>query len=124
MTTYLCDTTVIIDNLRGNNRATIFLNKQPKVTISIVSAGELYQGARSKIELKKIKKLIGYFTIFPINETISTRALELLLTYTLSNHLLILDALIAATAIHHNLTLITSNHKHFSMIPELTLEKW
>ncbi|MDQ2810105.1 MAG: type II toxin-antitoxin system VapC family toxin [Chloroflexota bacterium] len=31
------------------------------------------------------------------------------------------DTLIAATALHHDLTLVTGNRRHFSRIPNLTL---
>ncbi|MBP5377247.1 MAG: PIN domain-containing protein [Bacteroidaceae bacterium] len=34
------------------------------------------------------------------------------------------DLLIGATAIHHNLILVTSNTKHFDRINELKLEDW
>jgi len=51
-------------------------------------------------------------------------ALTLLEKYTLSHHLLILDALIAATVIENKLTLVTGNYKHFSMIKKLPAQKW
>lgn len=35
-----------------------------------------------------------------------------------------MDALIAATAIQHNLTLLTSNSKDFSKVANLTIEDW
>jgi predicted nucleic acid-binding protein len=54
-----------------------------------------------------------------IDEKISQLALKLMERYLLSSHLLILDAIIAATAIRHNLTLITGNLKHFKMIKGL-----
>ena len=34
------------------------------------------------------------------------------------------DLLIGATAKHHNLTLVTSNTKHFTRINDLTIEDW
>ena len=34
------------------------------------------------------------------------------------------DILIAATAIHHSLTLVTNNENHFSRISNLTIENW
>jgi tRNA(fMet)-specific endonuclease VapC len=32
-----------------------------------------------------------------------------------------MDLLIAATAMHHNLTLVTRNHRHFERVPNLRL---
>lgn len=34
------------------------------------------------------------------------------------------DLLIAATAIHYDLTLVTENTKHFNNVPNLKLENW
>ena len=34
------------------------------------------------------------------------------------------DLLIGATAIHHGLTLVTSNTKHFERIEGITIENW
>ena len=34
------------------------------------------------------------------------------------------DLLIGATALHHNLILVTSNIKHFERMPKLTIENW
>ena len=41
--------------------------------------------------------------------------------YALSHSLQLGDALIAATALEHGLTVLTANAKHFSAIPELSL---
>ncbi|MGC9523429.1 MAG: PIN domain-containing protein [Anaerolineae bacterium] len=35
-----------------------------------------------------------------------------------------LDLLIAATALAHNLILVTNNTQHFGRVPELSLENW
>jgi len=42
----------------------------------------------------------------------------------LTSGLYFLDALIAATALENNLTLLTSNTKHFLKIKEIRVEKW
>ena len=121
---YLIDTSIIVDYLRGNQQAALFLNSQKAVTISVINAAEIYQGAKNKKELNILKELIGHFVIIPLTANISQKALALLEEYTLSSHLLILDALIAATAIENKLTLITGNEKHFVMIKGLNVKKW
>jgi tRNA(fMet)-specific endonuclease VapC len=35
-----------------------------------------------------------------------------------------MDVLIAATALSHNLTLVTNNEKHFSRIPGVAVANW
>lgn len=124
MKQYLIDTSIIIDYLREKKRAASFLNSLDQVIISMITAGEIYQGAKDKKELKSINKLLKFFKILPIDEPVSQLSLKLLEKYVLSGGLLILDSMIAATAINNNLTLITGNLKHFEMIKGLKVEKW
>ncbi len=46
----------------------------------------------------------------------------MLKVFFLRNALRLADALIAATAVHHGLTLLTANNKHYQMIKELEIE--
>lgn len=124
MNRYLIDTNILIDYFRKSKRAVEFLESLKEIIVSAVSVGEIYQGLRNKQELRFAKQFLGSIKILPIDEQLSKLSLELLERYTLSHGLIILDALIAATAIKHNLTLITGNVKHFEMIKELKLEKW
>lgn len=124
MNTYLTDTTIIVDFLRGQKKAIGFIEDQKNIIISSITVSEIYQGVRDKRELNAVNKLLDKFQIIHVNEKTSGLSLELLQKYRLSNNLLILDALIAATAIVNNMTLFTGNIKHFSMIKELKLKKW
>jgi predicted nucleic acid-binding protein len=58
----------------------------------------------------------------PITERISQKAIDLLEAFALSHCLQMGDALIAATALEHNLSLLTGNVKHFKPIPLLRVE--
>ena len=60
--------------------------------------------------------------ILPIIADISSRAIELIDTYALSHGVQLGDALIAATAMEHGLTVITANAKHFRAIDDLRVE--
>lgn len=120
---YLADTTVLIDHIRLAGRATDYLlGNYPAV--SVVSIAELIQGAKDKRELRDIIKLKNSLKVVPITDRISRHALILIEKLFLSNHLEFLDALIAATAIENNLTLVTANVKHFSPIKGLKLTSW
>ena len=123
MNKYLADTTVLIDSLRYGQSATLFL-KTELPAISCVSVAELIQGCKNSRQLQSAKKLYSCLEIFPLYNDVSSRALELLEKHFLSQHLKFLDALIAATAINLNLTLVTSNAKHFSFISNLKLIPW
>jgi predicted nucleic acid-binding protein len=66
------------------------------------------------------KHLAGLHQI-PVDVEISNRYLSLLESYALSHRLSVPDALIAATALRHNLKLYTLNLKDFRYIEGLTL---
>ena len=61
------------------------------------------------------------FRILPLSENIGHRAAVYIEEYSLSHGLRAGDALIAATAAESNLTLCTSNTKHFKPIRDLNL---
>ena len=60
--------------------------------------------------------------IVPLTEVITQQAIALMESLTLSHGLQMGDALIAATALEHQLTLLTGNVKHFRAIGGLQLE--
>ncbi len=123
MAKYLADTTILVDHLREVEAAKEFLiNEAPH--ISLTSIAELIEGAKNKSHLRQINKTVSRLDIIPINEKISSLAVGLMQEYFLSNHLEFLDALIAATAIEENLTLVTANVRHFSPIKGLKLMSW
>lgn len=61
------------------------------------------------------------FNIIPLTQNIGHRAAIYIEEYSMQNGLRADDALIAAVAIENGLTLATSNHKHYKIIPDLEL---
>ena len=59
----------------------------------------------------------------PITPRISKRAIELIDTYSNSHGLLLGDALIAATALENDLTVVTYNVDDFKFIQDLKWQK-
>ncbi|GHV10433.1 ribonuclease VapC [Bacteroidia bacterium] len=119
----LCDTNIFIELYKSNTDivTTIKLIKQENIVISDVTRAELFVGALNKRELQILSKDVNQLMILPIQQNISAMAIELLLKYYLSHHLDFHDALIAATAIYHNIELYTLNVKDFIFIPNLKL---
>lgn len=119
----LCDTNIIIEVYKGNSKVINILEQigQNNIAISDVTCGELLYGARNKKELQMIKKDLKKLMVFPINEEISSQAINLIEKFTLSNHLNLPDALIAATATHYDLNLYTLNVKDFKYIQKLNI---
>lgn len=85
---------------------------------------ELAQGCRDKADLARLKKGLDVRNteIVPLNASISMRASKLIDELALSHGLRLADALIGATAIELQATLITANIRHFSPVDGLNVE--
>ena len=107
----LIDTDVLIWMTRGHAGAAAKLQTITPWRISAVTYMELAQGCRNKEELTRIKKGLAlcHTEIMPVSAAISDRAMQLIDAYTLSHSMQMGDALIAATALEHNLTVLTTS---------------
>ncbi|MFZ4555128.1 MAG: type II toxin-antitoxin system VapC family toxin [Pseudanabaena sp.] len=119
----LCDTNILIEFYKDNSKVVNEFHRLgiSQLSISSITQAELYYGAVNKNELQKIKKHLGFLSIFPVDVLISTKFIELMETYSLSHKLSIPDALIASTAIVYSLDLYTFNIKDFRFITGLNL---
>ena len=120
----LVDTDVLIWHLRGYQQAAQRLDRLFGLTLSAISYLELIQGMRNKTELAAVQKMLALrkADVLPLTPAITQRAVSLMEILALSHGLQIADALIAATAIEHNLTLLTGNIKHFRSVEGLQIE--
>jgi len=119
----ICDTNIFIEIFRKNFFIRSELEKigYENIVISDVVKAELLFGAKNKIELQNIKKSIEDFPVLNIRSEISKIAVSLVEDYCLSHKLNLPDALIAATAIYHDIELLTLNIKDFRFIPNIKL---
>lgn len=122
----LIDSDVLIWMTRGHAGAAARLQALLPWRISAVTYIELAQGCRNRQELAQLKKglTMSRTEVLPVNEAICAQAMALIDRYALSHGLQLGDALIAATAIHHQLTVLTANAKHFSAIADLDVERF
>jgi predicted nucleic acid-binding protein len=120
----LVDTDVLIWHLRGYPQATRRLDELGALSLSAVSYLEVLQGMRNKAELVAVKKMLDKRSarMLPVTETITLRAIGLMESLTLSHGLQMGDALIAATAVEHQLPVLTANVKHFGAVLGLSVE--
>ena len=118
------DTDVLIWFLRGDGKAARLIESQSDRAISIVSAMELVQGARSRGEIKAIHEFIRQsgILLIPVNESISHVALSLIEAHAMGEGPRVADALIAATAREAALPLATGNARHFKAIAGLEVK--
>lgn len=118
--TTLLDTNILIDYFREKPSAVLFvegLNRKPSVSVCTVM--ELMAGARNQQEEGQIESLPRSASIIPVTLDIARIAGQHVKHYRRSHGLDDLDALIAATAVHHGLKLATINVKHFPMLKGL-----
>lgn len=119
----LCDTNIFIEIYRGNNSIIDILKTigQQNIAVSDVTCAELLYGARNKNELQIIRKDLNKLTILPIQTDISALSVELVEKFSLSHNLSLPDALIAATALIHDIELYTLNTKDFRFLKNIKL---
>lgn len=103
------------------------LHALPAWRISALSCIELAQGWRNKADLARLKKGLAARSTetLPITPAISPRAAELIDALALSHGMRLADALIGATAIATQATLITVSVRHvgrFSAVEGLRFE--
>jgi len=122
----IIDTDVLIWYLRGNINAKKALAANTPFKISLINYLELIQGLKDKNELKTLQKQLKKWStkIIQINESISTYSMFLVENYYLSHSLEAGNAIIAATALENNETLLTANYKHYSYIPNLQVQNF
>lgn len=126
MKNVLLDTSVIIDFVRRKDKKNTLLfrlsEKGYKLHISILTHTELYSGKNvwRGIEAEQdLEKLFYGMYILPLETEISKKAGKI----RAQNNTTIIDAIIAATAINHGLSLVTLNSKDFEDIEEIVLHK-
>jgi predicted nucleic acid-binding protein len=120
---YLLDSGLLIRHLRGRPEAVRLLRdlgKRERLAIASVSRLEIHVGMQEQ-ERYETQKLLARFVTYDMGSDIAERAGDYIREYRSQGvALAIPDAIIAATAIQHGLTLVTFNPKDFPM-PGLSL---
>jgi len=119
MSAVLVDSDVLIEVLRGRNRAILdrwidLRDSGDPVVYSPITAAEIWRGVRPS-ETSAVGAAFSALVCIPIDAAIGKRAGEYLARYHASHGIELGDAFIAATAAVHELRLWTRNRKHFPM---------
>jgi predicted nucleic acid-binding protein len=109
----LFDTDVLIDHIRGHRQ--LRAGDVAGSCISVVTRAELFAGREDGEPT--VEALLERFSEIDLTPDIATRAGRIRRDTGLD----IADALIAATAIAHQIPLMTRNRRHFERISELRL---
>jgi tRNA(fMet)-specific endonuclease VapC len=125
---YLVDTDWLIDALVGIPEAVATLEQLTPdgLGISIVSVGEIYEGAYGssdpEAKLARYRAFLAPFPVLSPTDPIMERFARMRAALRRQGELIPdLDLLIAATAMEHDLTLLTRNCRHFERVPGLKL---
>ena len=113
----LVDTDVLIDFLRGNDKAISFIDEfSPHIILSPIVVAELYAGVKGTDELSVLDNFISLFRIVPIDSDIAKSGGLYKRDFGKSHGVGLADAILAATADKESAGLKTLNVKHYPMI--------
>ena len=129
---YLLDTCVISDFIKGEPGTQVRLKQTPPIDIavSVITVMELRYGLLINPQrAQKIEPVIVSFltsvTIFDFGNAEAERAAQIRdILKTQGQPIGPYDILIAATALQHNLLMITANQREFDRVPALQVENW
>ena len=125
---YLVDTDRMASYLNGRQDAIELLSslRDEGLSISIITYGEIFDGIYlsndPRGKERAFSQLLRRVRVLPLNRTIMKRFARIrgqLRRQGLTVH--DPDLLIAATALTHDLTLVTRNVRHFQRVPDLDL---
>ena len=128
---FLLDTNVLSDYMKGDRRVFARATRHGgRLFLSTVTLAEISVWPRLKRRGRwatqaNLDRLLAGLTILPLDEPVALRfaAVAADLRHA-GTPLPTADLLIAATALHHGLTMVTANRRHFDPVPGLAVEDW
>ena len=125
---FLIDTDRVIDALAGRADALAMLRRLPprRVGVSVVTYGETLEVAFNSpnpaARIGVLRTFFGTVDLLPVTEAIMGRFAEIRAHLRRRGELIgDFDLIIGATALEHDLTIVTRNLRHFGRIPDLKL---
>ncbi len=108
----LLDTDVLIDHLRGHRRLDL---RDPEQAISVVTRCELF--AARNVDEPALRRTLSVLEEIAVDRAIAESAGQVRRTAGIP----VPHALIAATALQHDMAVMTRNRRHFELVPGLAL---
>jgi predicted nucleic acid-binding protein len=127
---FLVDTDICSAYLKGDNRVHgRFVQYGGRVHISAITAGQLFTWALvappTTGRVQRLLQLLRDTTFLDVDRSVSEKFGDLRTQQIkLGQKTPDMDLLIAATAIVHNLAVVTHNQRHFVTVPGLTVLDW
>jgi predicted nucleic acid-binding protein len=124
MNGYLLDTNIVIDYLKSEEKLVSFVEnlvREQHAHLSVITVAELCSGQSGDVGKELYDDLSAAFAIKPVLSPEAVTAGQFRRRFIEQGRKLgLADVLIAATAVRHNLCLVTRNVTDFPM-PEITL---
>ncbi|MGI8553361.1 MAG: type II toxin-antitoxin system VapC family toxin [Dehalococcoidia bacterium] len=125
---YLLDSDWVIQALGGRSPAVTELRRlvPAQVSISLVTIGEVYEGAfdspNPRAHLRAFGRFWQYYRVLTLTDPIMEQFAKLRALLRRRGEIIPdFDLLLAATALQYDLTMLTFNLRHFQRIPDLKL---
>jgi predicted nucleic acid-binding protein len=125
---YLLDSDRIIDALHSRHDAVDLVANLAAdgIAISVITLGELYEGTyrgpNAQARLSQLRQFAHQFPILPVTEPVIEIFAEHRAQLRAQGTMIAdLDLLIASTALHHDLILVTRNLRHFRRVSGLRI---
>ena len=116
----LVDTDILVDFFRGKDKAVSFIKKNAdRILLASVVVAELYAGVKGKEEKQTLDQFISLFPVLALEKEIAITGGRYKQMFGQSHGIGLVDAILAATAEHHQAKLITLNTKHYPMLKGL-----
>jgi tRNA(fMet)-specific endonuclease VapC len=128
---YLLDSDIVISFLSGDPATVVHLRQLASdgLTISVVAYVEVLQGALANDDPIDAERALDVFLesaqIIPFSKSIARRCAELRFDLARSGRRVrprALDLMVAATALHHRMRLVTRNVADYADVPGLALD--
>ncbi len=118
MTTYLLDSDIIINYFAKNQEAVAIIEQIGQLEapgVSVLSVIEVKIGVKDA-QVAKVDKFFNALKIIPVMEETAKLAIEFIRSFSKKGKVLhLVDSCIAATAVTHDLILVTGNKKDYPM---------
>ena len=116
----LLDTDVLVDFLRGHNKAVAFVNTHSaRIILSSIVVAELYAGVKGDAEQSALEDFVSLFRVIPVSADIAKAGGLFKRDFSKSHGVGLADAILAATAEAEHAELKTLNRKHYPMLKGL-----
>lgn len=113
----IVDTDVLVDFLRGYNKAVAFINEfSSRIVLSPIVVAELYAGVKGTAELFVLENFVSLFRVIPLTSEIAKTGGLYKRDFGKSHGVGLADAILVATADAEKAELKTLNVKHYPMI--------